>query len=277
MTPIEKLLIFAGLLMPLSGLAQSAPGTDEACDVDTDPACVSAVGHALATVGAYVSAPVHWGGPQWLEFGGAMAAIAAAHAADSRVRNHFVGSGPGSINGGSKHTLQDALPAAALLVGTWGYAHLLGDSAGFRETGTMVEAAVLSVGTAYVLNFAAGRLGPDETTHPNRWTSGGRSFPSEHTTAAFAIGTVLAESGNDQYRWVRRVLGYGVGGFTLYERLHHDAHWLSDGVAGAALGAASAQFAMNQRDPKRRNVLSNLSVAPLPGGWLLSYSVALPN
>jgi membrane-associated phospholipid phosphatase len=246
------------------------------CDVDKDPACVTTVARALSTVGDYVTAPIHWKGPQWLEFGAAVAAVGVAHAEDARVRDHFVGSGPQSLARGSTHTLQDALPAAALLIGTWGYAHLITDSAGMREAGTMVEAGALSIGTAYAFNFAAGREGPDETTHPNRWWAGGRSFPSEHTTAAFAIGTVLAESGNDEYRWVRRVLGYGVGGFTLYERLSHNAHWLSDAVGGAALGAASAQFAMNRRDPRRRNFFSHVTMSPLQGGWMLSYSVQLP-
>ena len=62
------------------------------------------------------------------------------------------------------------------------------------------------------------------------------------------MGTVLAESGNDDYRWIRRLLGYGLGAATSYERLKHNAHWLSDTVAGAALGIATARFSMDRRE-----------------------------
>jgi membrane-associated phospholipid phosphatase len=130
------------------------------------------------------------------------------------------------------------------------------------------------VGTAYVLKFAAGRQRPDETTDPNHWAAGGSSFPSVHTTAAFAIGTVLAESGNDQYRWLRRALGYGAAGFTVYERLNHNAHWLSDTVAGAALGTATARFAMNRREGTRQ--AATVTVSPLYHGIMFSFVANVP-
>jgi membrane-associated phospholipid phosphatase len=65
----------------------------------------------------------------------------------------------------------------------------------------MMESAVLSVGAAYLFQFAAGRERPYQTTDLNRRRAGRGSFPSVHATAAFAIGSVLAEAGN--YRWIR--------------------------------------------------------------------------
>ena len=38
----------------------------------------------------------------------------------------------------------------------------------------------------------------------------GDSFPSMHVSTTFAVGTVLAESGGDNYRWLRRGIGYGL-------------------------------------------------------------------
>jgi hypothetical protein len=158
-------------------------------------------------------------------------------------------------------------------MGTWAAANLMDDNDGRREASSMIEASALSVGTAYVLKYAAGRDRPDQTANPGRFRAGGSSFPSVHATAAFAIGTVLAESGNEHYRWVRRALGYGVAGFTVYERLNHNAHWLSDTVAGAALGAASAHFAMDRSAVHAND--AQLSLSPLPGGVMLSYSAHL--
>ncbi|HEX5420822.1 MAG TPA: phosphatase PAP2 family protein, partial [Gammaproteobacteria bacterium] len=124
-----------------------------------------------------------------------------------------------------------------------------------------------------VLKLATGRERPYETATPGRWREGGDSFPSLHVTAAFAIGTVLAESGNDHFRWVRRVLGYGIAAGTAYERLDHGDHWLSDTVAAAGLGLATAHFVMHRRygqDADRA-----VSLIPLGGGLALNYTVAL--
>ena len=259
------------LLMLLAGGAADANADD--CDVDADASCRSSVSRALDPVKAYVTAPLRWQGSDWLWFGGAAAAIGAAHQFDGDVRKHFA-AGAGTSPGSNTHDLQDALPAAALLVGTWGYARFINDRWGRREAGTMLEAAALSVGTAYILKYAGGRQRPDETSNPDRWRAGGSSFPSVHATAAFAIGAVLAESGNDDYRWIRRTLGYGVAGYTVYERLHHNAHWLSDTVAGAALGTATAHFAMNRREDASRT--GNISVSPLYHGVMISFTTHLP-
>jgi membrane-associated phospholipid phosphatase len=222
----------------------------------------------------YFTAPLHWDRGDWVWFGGALVAIGAAHHYDTQVRTHFIKTlGPSKTT--SSKDLQDAIPAAAVFVATWGYANLIGDSNGRGEAWAMLEAVGLSSVTAFALKYAGGRERPDQTSDPNQWRkSGGNSFPSVHATAAFAVGTVLAESGNDDYRWVRRFLGYGLGAGTSYERLKHNAHWLSDTVAGAALGIASAHFAMNRRD--RTDEQSSLRVVPVERGAMLTYNVPLP-
>jgi membrane-associated phospholipid phosphatase len=223
----------------------------------------------------YYTAPLRWRAEEWAWFGGALLAIGASHHYDSQVRTHFVGNKtPTEIANASSYDFQDALPGAVVLLGTWGYASLVGDANGHSEAWAMAEAAGLSTVTAYVLKFAAGREGPNVTSDPNAWRKGGRSFPSEHVNAAFSIGTVLAESGGDDYRWVRRVLGYGVGVGTAYLRLEHNQHWLSDTFAGAALGIASAHFTMNRTYAQYRT--GSLSVVPVQGGAMLTYHLTLP-
>ncbi len=255
-------------MFPAAGWAQAVD-----CDQDADSDCPSPLTRLLAPVKAYATAPLRWGEADWLWFGGSLAAIGLAHQFDGDVRKHFTANSRSPLSSNT-HDLQDALPAAAMLVGTWGYANLIDDHWGRREAGTMFESALLSVGTAYILKFAAGRQRPDQTTDPSHWAAGGSSFPSVHTTAAFAIGTVLAESGNDQYRWLRRVLGYGAAGFTVYERLNHNAHWLSDTVAGAALGTATARFAMNRSDGTKQE--ANITVSPLYHGLMFNVVAHLP-
>lgn len=246
---------------------------DEAPCEPTDPACPAPRSGPIDAIKAYVTAPLRWDSGDWWYFGGTLAAIGIAHAVDGTVRTHFTHGSPAATAGTNTHDLQDALPAAALFAGTFGYAELIDDQRGRKEAGTMLESAVLSVGTAYALKFAAGRLRPDQTGNPNRWEAGGSSFPSVHATAAFAIGSVLAESGNDEYRWLRRVLGYGVAGFTVYQRLNHNAHWLSDTVAGAALGDATARFVMHRHATTED---ASVGIEPLYHGVMVTYTVHLP-
>jgi membrane-associated phospholipid phosphatase len=250
------------VLVALAGFASLlATGSCRAEDFNAEDFTAKNV---LEDAKLYVTAPLRWDVNDWLYFGGALAAVGAAHAFDGDVRRHFAVGERAVLNGQDKDSVRDAIPAAAVVAGTWAVAALIGDRAGEIESYTMLEAAGFSLVTAEGLKFAAGRERPDETTHVNEWRDSGTSFPSFHATAAFAVGTVLAESGGDDYRWIRRILGYGMATATAYARLHANAHWLSDTVAGAAVGVATARFAMNRREERKQRW--DLSIAPMAGG-----------
>jgi membrane-associated phospholipid phosphatase len=226
---------------------------------------------ALQDTKLYFTAPLRWDEDDWLYFGGALAAVAAAHQFDQKVRDHFATGSKAVLNGGQDtNSLRDAVPTVALIAGTGLYAAFIRDSDGYQETWALLEAAVLSSATAEALGYASGRQRPDETTSPNQWGQGGDSFPSLHATAAWAVGAVFAESGNDEYRWVRRIIGYGVAAGTSYVRISENVHWLSDTVAGAALGIATARFVLNRQGADAR---TSVQFQPTRDGWLLSYSV----
>ena len=229
-------------------------------------------GDLLSDAKLYFTAPIRWDESDWMFFGGSIAAIAAAHGLDSRVREHFAPSGAAGLNGTDKNSTRDAIPAASLVLGTWLIGKVADDSFAKTEAYTMLEAAGFSSITAEALKYAAGRQRPDETTNTNDWRAGGSSFPSLHTTAAFAIGTVFAESGEDDYRWLRRAVGYGMASATTYLRLHGNQHWLSDTVAGAAIGIASGRFTTHRRLQRANDW--NLSVTPSPyGGVQLAFNL----
>jgi membrane-associated phospholipid phosphatase len=257
---------------------QSAPTTEPGSPIEYPPPRTGLGAHLLEDAAAYYTAPLHWNGRDWEYFGGALAAIAVAHHYDTQARTHYDQGASSPLGPRKSGELTDIAPAAALLVGTWGYASLIGSHAGEGEAWNMFESAGLSFASAYALKYIVRRPGPDATTDPNHWFSGGSSFPSEHTTAAFAIGTVLAESGNPEFRWLRRTIGYGVGFGTAYLRMKHNAHWLSDTVAGAALGMASAHFVMNRSAGREETEDSSaLSVVPVQGGLMLAYSASFTN
>jgi len=63
---------------------------------------------------------------------------------------------------------------------------------------------------------------------------GSTSFPSGHTTAAFAAATVFAREYKD-HLWVP-ILSYSAATLIGLSRITENAHWASDVFAGAALG-----------------------------------------
>jgi membrane-associated phospholipid phosphatase len=237
---------------------------------DDDPNRVRAV---VADVKGYVTAPLHAERQQWVRFGAALGAVAFAYRLDDEAREHF---GTVTLPAGTSaetHDARDAAPAVLALGGTWLAAVVADEDDGRREAGAMFESAALGSAAAYVLKELAGRERPYVTADEGDWGGDGEAFPSVHTTAAFAIGTVLAESGNDRHRWLRRALGYGLAVGTAYARMDHDAHWFSDTVAGAGLGIATARFVMKQRNEREKR--ARFALVPSAGGVSLSYTVDL--
>jgi len=66
-----------------------------------------------------------------------------------------------------------------------------------------------------------------------------RAFPSGHTTAAFALATTLGDAIDKP--WARVAL-YTFAAGTGWARMTEEEHWLSDVLAGAAIGIVSAKF-----------------------------------
>jgi membrane-associated phospholipid phosphatase len=222
---------------------------------------------AVKDAGLYFTAPLRWDAQDWAWFGGAALAIAAAHEYDDNVRAHF----GATVATASKdpHSTRDWAPAAAMVGLTWASATLLDSRDGDEEGKAMVEAAAFSAVTTEVLKRAAGRRRPFETDRVDDWRNSGSAFPSSHASLTFAIGTVLAESGNEDFRWMRRVLGYGAASAVAYSRVHDGAHWLSDTVAGAALGIATGRFVSHRAD--QRSQYHAFSVQPTEHGAMLTY------
>jgi hypothetical protein len=221
---------------------------------------------------AYFAAPLHWDERNWMYFAGSLLAIEAAHEYDANVRDHF-GTTPSETARSDPHDSRDWSPAAAMIGLTWTYALLIDDRAGYSEGGRMLEAAAFSAMSGTLVKLATGRKRPSETSRVDDWRGGGASFPSMHANVTFAVGTVLAESGNDDYRWIRRGLGYGLATAVSYSRLHDGQHWLSDTVAAAALGVATGRFVVHRDDARRKRYA--FEVLPLDDGAILRYTLNL--
>lgn len=84
--------------------------------------------------------------------------------------------------------------------------------------------------------LADGATEPSPTFHGPAFSlkNGSTSFPSGHTTGAFAAATVFAEEYRD-IPWVP-YLSYGAATLIGLSRITENKHWITDVFAGAALG-----------------------------------------
>lgn len=96
-----------------------------------------------------------------------------------------------------------------------------------RARGAAFDAVISSVIASKAITPALKEL--SSRTRPN---GGDQSFPSNHATQAFAVASVIG-SHYPRFRW----LAYGIAGGVGFARVYHDAHYASDVVAGAAIGA----------------------------------------
>ena len=67
-------------------------------------------------------------------------------------------------------------------------------------------------------------------TRPDGSNNG--SFPSGHTSGAFATATILQK----RYGWKTGIPAYGLAAYVAASRLSENKHHLSDAIFGAAIG-----------------------------------------
>ena len=94
------------------------------------------------------------------------------------------------------------------------------------------------------------------------------SFPSGHSTVAFAVSTVLANNTDNIFL---KILCYTASSLVAYSRIYRNAHWFSDVVTGGAIGYFVGDFVSH--DTKRSTFAgSNVSFYFLPGSVGLSIN-----
>jgi len=93
--------------------------------------------------------------------------------------------------------------------------------------GELLRAQVVSGSITTVLKFAMRRERPDASSR--------LSFPSGHTSAAFATATVVQR----RYGWKAGAPAYGIAAWIAASRLNENKHFLSDVAFGAAIGIAA--------------------------------------
>lgn len=149
------------------------------------------------------------------------------------------------------------------------------------ENNTLKKAGLFMIGASLATSIVAiaaktafGRARPRADEGPySFFNSGAKSFYSGHTTEVFTIATVISEMYKEDFPIVPYV-AYGVAAITAYARMHDNAHWASDVIAGAVAGHLITKLvmnAMNSNKDGRNGVKIYPGTDPLTGTHMLYF------
>lgn len=171
-------------------------------------------------------------------------------------------------------------------IGRWG-GHPTLEDIGWHGT----EAVLLSSAVTGILKGALGRARPFvvNDTNPHDFKVGGgftssdrQSFPSGHTTTAFAAAAAVTSEMrriHPEAVWYVGPVLYGGATLVGLSRMYHNKHWASDVVLGAAIGTFSGlkvvRYSHTHPDNKLDRFMLHTSLATMPNGQL-GVMVTLP-
>lgn len=141
------------------------------------------------------------------------------------------------------------------------------------ETGRMIFEAVLFSGIiTNITKVISGRSRPYTERGPyffNMFTlsEGSLSFPSGHTTVAFAMSSVLSNRIHNIYATIGL---YSLSTLTALSRIYYDKHWASDVVLGSAIGYFVGDcISSEKKNCKSKNKIS-YNIFPSIGGLVIN-------
>jgi len=134
-------------------------------------------------------------------------------------------------------SVYSAIPITPISV--WSYGYFNKDKEMMRSGYKCAITIGLAEGISYGIKLAVGRERPF-VSYPNdiikRDAVGPFSFPSGHTTAAFACATAATLSTK---KWQVAVPAYAYAGFVGYSRMRLGVHYPSDVLGGMLIGIGS--------------------------------------
>ncbi len=143
-----------------------------------------------------------------------------------------------------------------------------------RTSGRMMaEALLLSGGLTMAGRFITGRTRPYYTAdqYEFNWLGFGDllpSFPSGHSTVAFALSTIAADRIDT---WWSYPLFMTLASASTLSRLYGSHHWASDLFLGGAIGYLSARVIIKANESREQEIESSYSFYPVFGGIGFCY------
>jgi membrane-associated phospholipid phosphatase len=210
------------------------------------------------------TAPTRWDASDWLAAAGAGGFAIGTTAFDRSIRDSVQAHRSAKLDRFSRafeHMGSDY--SFVVLAGFEGYHFLANDQ---RSQAVFIDglaASLIASGfIAPVLKYSVGRERPSDAANPYRFRpfTNHNSFPSGHTTQAFAVATVIA---SHYPTWWVKVLAFGSAGLVGYCRVEQNSHFTSDVVAGALIGWSVARSVVKHNDESRA---PKFTLAPYSNG-----------
>lgn len=183
----------------------------------------------------------------------------------------------------------------AFIIGPAMYAYgRFADHPGVEDLGWHgTEAALVGSGVTGILKGLLGRARPYASldTNPRDFqllrgfsSAGRQSFPSGHTTTAFAVASSVSSEVHrmwPKYTWYVAPVLYGGATLVGLSRMYHNQHWASDVVLGAGVGTFSGlkvvRYSHSHPDNFIDRVILRTSILPDGrGGGVLAWTVPVP-
>ena len=121
-----------------------------------------------------------------------------------------------------------------------------------------------------VIKVSMGRHRPstgDSSTSFDGFTTDHKSFPSGHTSTAFAIATVIANK-YEETPYIKPI-SYGIASLTGLSRINDEKHWASDVFFGAALGYFTSKTILRLHNNKKGQHFTIYPRADSRGGGIM--------
>jgi membrane-associated phospholipid phosphatase len=226
------------------------------------------------TGGETFTAPSKWNISDWLILSGTAAVTAGAFLADEHVRD-FALNNKSSFNDflfQYDKYFSFTIPAIGI-IGTYGYGLVFKDPK-IRNLGLqLTEASAYSGILTLALKTITGRSRPYVDKGNMKWSplkinDDQLSFPSGHATLSFAFCTVMANHIDNVY-W--KIGWYSIATLVSAARIYHDQHWLSDVIAGSAIGYFIGDYV--SKHPENRSIQEGKPLSD----FNLSFSLPLNN
>lgn len=243
----------------LAGIAVLLAASHAACAADIPyPELV------LDDVKHVVTAPARWERDEWRDFGlSALAVVGTAALIDRPLRDEM------RRHRGTDRTVRQverfgAEYSLALLGGFYLVGNAMDNEKSIQVAQDGLAASLIASGLVTpMLKYATGRRRPYENAGTGTFkpfTNTNASFPSGHTTQAFAVAAVIAD--HYEETWIT-CASYSVAGLVGLARSYHDAHFASDIVAGAMIGTVVGKSVVAHNQAARSGRLALLpEVAP---------------
>jgi membrane-associated phospholipid phosphatase len=233
------------------------------------------LGKAAVDFGKVLVSPAHWQGKDFAVLGAAAGLTAIFFVADPGARD-WVAKHPDI--GSSRFSLFIThLGEAPFLVGLSTVFYLGGEvfkEDSLRKTALMsLESFAINglIVTGIKVVLARSRPAAGDGPYQFNWfstRSRQNSFPSGHTSSAFAVASVIAGESDSV---AVGTLVYGLASLVGVSRVVNNEHWASDVFVGAVLGYFIGKQVLALNRPSAKNK-PKLSVAPAPGGFSLALS-----